>query len=86
MEKGCTLRKVICKKKFLVGEPPNRRWEEYELLGVFHEWGVDYEEFDTGPGNFSVGIVELTDGRVEGFRPELIRFIGDENEELCGKE
>lgn len=30
--------------------------------GYFHEWGYDFEEFETGPGNFSVGIVEDENG------------------------
>jgi len=32
--------------------------------GYFHGWGCNYEEFETGPGNYSVAIVELPDGEV----------------------
>lgn len=32
--------------------------------GYFHRWGCNYEEFETGPGNYSVAIVELPDGEV----------------------
>ncbi len=43
----------------------NGRWEMQEFeKGYFHGWGTDYEEFESGPGNFSVAIVELPDGRV----------------------
>jgi len=31
---------------------------QVEKNGLFHEWGSDYEEFDDGAGNYSVGIVE----------------------------
>lgn len=41
----------------------------------FHEWGVDYEEFEEGPGNFSAAIIELNDGSVELVHASLIKFI-----------
>lgn len=37
--------------------------QEFEL-GYFHQFGPCYEEFENGPGNFMVAIVELPDGRV----------------------
>ncbi len=33
-------------------------------IGKFHQWGSNYEEFENGPGNYSVAIVELPDGTV----------------------
>lgn len=33
-------------------------------LGYFHEWGMNYEEFESGAGNYSIAIVELPDGRI----------------------
>ena len=41
---------------------------------IFHGFGVDYEEFETGPGNFSTAIIERDDGSVENVPVELIRF------------
>ena len=32
--------------------------------GMFHQWGVNFEEFETGPANYSVAIVELDDGSI----------------------
>ena len=32
--------------------------------GLFHQWGMNYREFESGAGNFSVGIVELPGGRI----------------------
>jgi hypothetical protein len=48
-----------------------------EELGeaVFHQFGIDHEEYDNGPGNFSVAIVEWPDGRVESVYVARIRFI-----------
>ena len=43
--------------------------------GVFVQYGVDYEEFETGPGNFTTAIVEMTDGTVKNISVDLIQFI-----------
>ncbi len=53
-----------CKGKYNIYE--NGKWNSMEFeLGYFHEWGMNYEEFcDSGPGNYSVAIVELPDGRI----------------------
>ena len=42
--------------------------------GSFIQFGVDYEEFETGPGNYSTAIVELSDGTVITPPANLIRF------------
>lgn len=46
--------------------------------GKFHGWGVEYEEFENGPGNFSVAIVEMPDGTVQTLMPFLVRFLDTE--------
>ena len=50
--------------------------------GIFHQWGCDYDEFESGPGNYSTAIVEMPDGKVKNVRVELIEFVqaqkGDE--------
>jgi len=46
---------------------------------LFHTWGTKYEEFETGPGNYSTAIIERSDGTVENVEVELIRFLD------CGK-
>lgn len=42
---------------------------------VFHQWGSDYEEFDTGAGNYSTAIIELPDGEVKNIPADHIKFI-----------
>lgn len=32
--------------------------------GLFHQWGNDYNEYESGPANYTVGIVELPNGKV----------------------
>ncbi len=41
---------------------------------IFHQFGVDYEEFESGPGNFSTAIIELPDGTVKNVPVENIEF------------
>lgn len=50
-------------------------------IGCFIEYGVSYEEFKNGAGNFSTAIVEMHDGTVRNIAVEMIKFfnplIGD---------
>ncbi len=50
-------------------------WDkEYIGNGTFHKWGVDYEEFETGPGNYSTAIIEMPDGSIKNVPVEMIVF------------
>ena len=49
--------------------------KEYIGKALFHQFGTDYEEFETGPGNFSTAIIELPDGSVKNIEVSLIKFI-----------
>ena len=42
---------------------------------LFHGFGVDYEEFETGPGNYSTALVEWPNGQVESVRADHVRFL-----------
>ncbi|HBO6312776.1 TPA: hypothetical protein ACSPMR_005505 [Pseudomonas aeruginosa] len=61
--------KVVCDR--------NGRRTGYEESGeaLFHQWGVDFEEFETGAGNYTVAVVERPGGTVELLQPHLIRFL-----------
>lgn len=57
------------------------RPEQVELgEATFHQFGIDYQEFSEGPGNFSIAIIEYPDGRVDSVRPERIRFLDSQGE------
>lgn len=43
--------------------------------GIFHQFGVNYEEFENGPGCFTTAIVEMHDGTIKNIALELIVFI-----------
>lgn len=42
---------------------------------VFHQFGCNFEQFESGAGNFSTAIVEWPDGRVESVEVEHVRFL-----------
>lgn len=50
-----------------------------EVVGRFHRWGVNYEEFETGPGNFTTAIIELADGSVVSCAAETVQFLDRED-------
>ena len=60
-----------CSGKYFVREC---RFIEFKL-GYFHKWGVDSEELDVGALNYTIGIVELPNGKVVTVMPENIMFI-----------
>jgi hypothetical protein len=43
--------------------------------GIFHQFGVDHEEYDNGPGNFTTAVVEMPDGTVQNIAVDLIVFV-----------
>jgi len=45
----------------------------------FHKWGVGYEEFESGPGNYSAAIVEHEDGQIETVPADLIKFDNEDH-------
>jgi hypothetical protein len=62
---------IVYQKQRSYGEPV--KLEEVGR-GMFIEWGNEYEEFENGPGNYTVGIVEMPDGSVQTFMPDCIKF------------
>ena len=67
------MRKVVVSK---LKKQPNGDWKLEECgLAHFHAFGLDYEEFEGGTGNFSTAIVEYEDGSVENIPVDHVRFI-----------
>lgn len=46
-----------------------------DVTATFHQFGVSYEEFESGPGNYSTAIIELADGTVQCVLAERIKFL-----------
>ncbi len=67
-----SLRRVIVSKRIWNGTGQHL----VEIVGpaVFHQWGSEFEEFEAGPGNVTVAIVEFPDGRIQTALPQDLRF------------
>ena len=49
---------------------------EKELYrGVFHQFGINFVEFETGPGNYTTVIVEKEDGTLDQTEIPYVKFI-----------
>jgi hypothetical protein len=80
------MRKVLFKKwiqRVEIGEGVLKRtqegtscWEkEFKNEGVFHQWANSYEESSEGFGNYTVGLVEMSDGTIGEILPSNIKFV-----------
>lgn len=68
-----TLRKVdIYEWKIPKGKTAREKVKTGE--GLFHQFGLDYEEFDNGAGNFSTAIIEMPNGEIKNVPVENIIF------------
>jgi len=74
-EKRQGLRRV---EVMLYEHQPRRPTVTFEAL--FHCWSMDYDEFDTGPGNFAAAVVEKDDGTVWLVPACNIRFLARDTE------
>lgn len=64
-----------CEGTYVVLNPDTEKYEIKEFeSGWFYGIGVDYEEFECGPGMYSTAIVELPDGKVINPPIQNIRF------------
>lgn len=60
---------------FGVPKENTNMWEQgYGGEGMFHLWGVSYEEYESGPANYTVAIVELNDGTIVEVLPSKLKF------------
>lgn len=54
-------------KRLVKSEAPasGYAWSDFIYEGTFHQWGNCYEEFESGPGNYTAAVIELPDGTIE---------------------
>lgn len=66
-------------RKVMVSESkrqPNGKWDlEEKGEALFHQFGVDYEEFESGAGNFTTAVIEWPNGKVQNVPVHLVRFL-----------
>lgn len=62
--------------KYKKHDNPFAAWDKVkDGIGIFRQFGVNYEEFDNGPGNYTTAIVEMPDGTVKNIPVENIEFL-----------
>ncbi len=64
------MRKVIVR----IYDRSLREWLD-GVEGTFHMWGQSYDEYREGPGNYTMAIIELPDGRVVTALPGDVKFL-----------
>lgn len=76
------MRKVLFKKWIPAQHENGKRVEgtncyekDFSNVGLFHQWGMAYEEFIDTVGNYTVGIIELPTGDIVEVTPSNIKFI-----------
>lgn len=72
------MRRIEVKTRVWIQPSPgvNGHWVMNEpIIAKFHQFGSAYEEFESGPGNYSVAIVEMPDGTVQTLALSDIRFL-----------
>lgn len=74
-------------------EQPKRRvallkdtWDKENMcftdgFGTFIQYSTNHVEYETGPGNYPVAIIEKDDGSVEAYDLAKIKFIKEINDE-----
>lgn len=61
-------------KTRLVNVWPNSKKEGLGDQGIFHGFGTNFEEFESGPGLFPIAIIEFPGGDVRSIDIDCIRF------------
>lgn len=49
--------------------------KDFTHRGLFHQWGINYEESDKGFGQYTVALVQVEDGTIEQVQSSDIKFI-----------
>ena len=44
-------------------------------IGTFHKFSTDFMEYEAGPAQFPVAIIEESDGKIVNIPTELVEFI-----------
>lgn len=68
----CTAK--TCRKSAIDG-----KWETIDILGVFHQFAPQYDEFESGPGNSTIAIVEDIEGQVWQCSVDTVKFLSPNN-------
>lgn len=53
----------------------NYQVTDYDAEGMFHQWANSYEEFNSGPGNWTYALIERPDGTMAQIDPGMMQFV-----------
>jgi len=45
------------------------------VVGAFHMWAAKYEEFESGPGNYTMALIEDENGQIRECWPDTVKFL-----------
>lgn len=80
------MRKVLIKKWIPVQWIPGKeqrerivgtgRWsDDFEIEGIFHQWGISFEELSETTVQITVGIIEISNGTIMEVATSNIKFV-----------
>ena len=61
----------------------DHQWQD--VAGIFHQWGNHSTEYDNGPANDTVAIIELENGEIVTCIPEKVTFIVESKDTILLK-
>lgn len=71
-----------CKYKDYISGPCGNEWYWVDGEAIFLQFGVDYEIYEQGIGNYTTAIIETEDGAVKIVPVDKIKFIKDDKNGL----
>ena len=67
-------------RKVMVSENRQQEEKKWKLVekgeAMFHQFGINYEEFENGAGNYTTAIIEWPDGTIGNVPVQHVRFLG----------
>lgn len=71
-----TGKKVVFETVEVTGEYPNRTIVKHSHEGIFLDWGIAFEELESGVGTYTCAIIEEAETRrIHQVIPEKMKFI-----------
>ena len=69
------MRKVQIYKYEQNKDKPSTHDKVEDEIGIFIQFGVNFEGFGEGPGNYTTAIIEMSDGTIRNVDVEMVRFL-----------
>lgn len=63
------------KCKFITPVKRENGWENDTVFGMFHQWGLESEEYEDGGLSWTVAIIETCDGQIHTPSASRVQFL-----------